>query len=98
MGAGAREKRWAIIGEDGRHVWLGRHSDPSEAEIANAEAALVKQGLAGFLAITEGDYWARRGRMGFVMVKPLAAPSASFDAATAAFLALREVALARCAG
>jgi len=90
----AKEKRWAIIGEDGRHVWMGRHSDPTEAEIAQAESALAAQGLAGWLAITEGDYWAKRGRMGFVMVRPLAAPASSFEAGTAAFEAARKAKLA----
>jgi hypothetical protein len=91
-----RERKWAIIGEDGRHVWVGRHSDPTEAEIAQAEEALAKQGLAGWLAIVEGDYWklGKEGCLGFVMVRPLAQPSASFDAGTSAFLARRRMALA----
>ena len=71
----AREKRWAIIGEDGRHVWMGRKSDPSEDEIVVAEQTLDAKGLAGWLAIVEGDYWSKRGTTGFIMVRPLAAPS-----------------------
>ncbi len=86
----ARERRWAIIGEDGRHVWVGRHSDPTEAEITEVEAALARQGLTGFLAITEGDYWSRSGSLNFIMVRPLATPTASFDAAVAAFEAARK--------
>lgn len=92
--AKAREKRWAIIGEDGRHVWMGRHSDPSEAEIAEAEAGLARQGIAGWLAIVEGDYWSKRGKMGFVMVRALANPASAFEAGTAAFEAARKAKLA----
>lgn len=88
-----REKRWAIIGEDGRHVWMGRNSDPSEDEIVTAERALAAQGLAGWLAIVEGDYWSDRGTMGFIMVRPLAAPPSEFTAAAAAFEAARKAKL-----
>ena len=28
------ERRWIILGEDGRHVTMGRHSDPSPEELA----------------------------------------------------------------
>lgn len=87
--AKAREKRWAIIAEDGRHVWVGRHTDPSDAEIAQSEAALASQGLAGWLAVVEGDYWMSRQPMAFVMVRPLANPAGTFEAATAAFEAAR---------
>lgn len=93
-----REKRWAVIGEDGRHVWLGRHSDPSEDEIARAETALAKGGVAGFLAIVEGDYWSRGAGLGFVMVRPLAGATAAFEVATGAFEAARQARLADLAG
>ena len=98
MAVRAREKRWAVIGEDGRHVWLGRHSDPSEEEIAGAETALAAQKLAGWLAVVEGDYWSRRGRLAFVMVRPLASPASAFEAATAAFEAARKAKLAELPG
>ncbi len=74
----AREKRWAVIGEDGRHVWLGRHSDPSEDEISRAEEALAAGGIAGFLAIVEGDDRSPGAGLGFVMVRPLAGATAPF--------------------
>jgi hypothetical protein len=93
----ARQKTWAIISEDGRHVWLGRHSDPTEEEIARAEHQLAAQGLAGWVAIVEGDYWARRGKLGFVMVRPLASPASSFEAGVAAFEDARKAALAQLA-
>jgi hypothetical protein len=38
------ERRWIVLGTDGRHVSLGRDSDPSPEEIEAAEAALLAQG------------------------------------------------------
>lgn len=62
---------------------LGRHSDPSEAEIGAAEASLRAQGLAGWLAIMEGN-----PHLGpaphFLQVRPLASPAARFDEVAAA--------------
>jgi len=93
----AREKRWAIIGEDGRHVWMGRNSDPSEDEIVVAEQTLDAKGLAGWLAIVEGDYWSKRGTTGFIMVRPLAAPSQGkgVEGSTRPISVLRRLGLVR---
>lgn len=78
-----RKRRWVVLGEDGSFVTLGRHSDPSEAEIGAAEASLRAQGLAGWLAIMEGN-----PHLGpvpqFLQVRPLASPAARFDDAAAA--------------
>jgi len=49
-----RERRWVVIGEDGRHATLGWHTDPSEEEINAAEAGLVALRTGGWLAVTEG--------------------------------------------
>lgn len=87
------ERRWIVLGEDGRHVTLGRESDPTEAEIAAVEQALEAQRLQGWLAIAEGDYYARRGRVSLLMVRPLGTPQVAFDAAAAAFETLRQRAL-----
>lgn len=84
------ERRWIVLGEDGRHVTLGRHRDPSEAEIASAEKALAAQGLHGWLAVAEGDYWAKRRKVSLLMVRPLGTPRTAFDVAAAAFEALRR--------
>lgn len=84
------ERRWIVLTEDGRHVTLGRHTDPTEAEIAAAEQALVAQSLHGWLAVTEGDYWAQRGRVSLLMVRPLGAPQVAFESAAAIFEALRS--------
>ena len=54
------ERRWIILAQDGRHVTMGRAAPPSEAEVEAATAALVAQGLAGWLATLDGSYWSRR--------------------------------------
>jgi hypothetical protein len=91
---GASERRWIVLGEDGRHVTLGRHADPSPEEIAAAEAALVGQCLAGWLAVAEGDPWRRGARVRLLEVRPLAEPSVPFQGAVEAFQARRAATLA----
>ena len=54
------ERRWIILAQDGRHVTMGRAAPPSEAEVAAAAAALAAQGLAGWLATLDGNYWSHR--------------------------------------
>ena len=54
------ERRWIILAQDGRHVTMGRAAPPSEAEVETAAAALAAQGLAGWLATLDGNYWSRR--------------------------------------
>jgi hypothetical protein len=83
------ETRWIILGADGRHVSLGR-TEPSEAEIATASDALAAQGLSGWLARMQGDYYSR----GKVTLEPLQrigiAHDADWQAALAAFHAARQ--------
>ena len=81
----ARERRSLILGEDGRHVWVGRATFPSEHEISEAETALAKQGLAGWLAVAEGLYWQQEAPLLLMEVRPLAQPQSSFDEAVAKF-------------
>lgn len=88
-----REKKWMLLAEDGRHVWLGRHSDPSSAELDASEARLRGMGLGGWLAVHEGDYW-DGGPVVVMMVRPLASPVRSWDGALAAFEAERKAGLA----
>ena len=83
------ETRWMVLGTDGRHVSLGR-TEPSEAEIASASGALAAQGLSGWLARMQGDYYSR----GKVMLEPLQrigiAHDADWQAALTAFHAARH--------
>lgn len=83
------ERRWAIVASDGRHVWLGRNSDPSPEEIAEAEAALARQGTPGWLVVVSGDYWSG-DPLDFLVVRGLAgAEEEGWPQARAAFLASR---------
>ena len=81
--------RWIVLGTDGRHVSLGR-TEPSEAEIATASDALAAQGLSGWLARMQGEYYSRRK----VTLEPLQrigiAHNADWQAALAAFHAARR--------
>ena len=83
------ETRWIVLGTDGRHVSLGR-SEPSEAEIATASHTLAAQGLSGWLACMQGDYYSR----GKVTLEPLqrigAAQEPDWQAALSAFDAARQ--------
>ncbi len=88
MSAG-REQRWIVLGADGRHVSLGR-SEPSKAEITAASDALAAQGLSGWLARMQGEYYSR----GKVTLEPLqrigAAQEPDWQAALSAFDAARH--------
>ena len=88
------ETRRIVLGADGRHVSLGR-TEPSEAVVMAASEALAAQGLSGWLAYMQGNYY-RRGK---VTLEPLqrigAAHEADWQAAIAAFQRLRGLALAQ---
>ena len=83
------ETRWIVLGTDGRHVSLGR-TKPSEAEVMAASDALAAQGLSGWLARMQGDYYSR----GRVTLEPLQrigiAQDADWQAALVAFYAARH--------
>jgi hypothetical protein len=83
------ETRWIVLGTDGRHVSLGR-TEPSEAEVKTASDALAAQGLSGWLARMQGDYYSR----GKVTLEPLQrigiAQDADWQAALAIFHAARR--------
>jgi hypothetical protein len=83
------ETRWMVLGTDGRHVSLGR-SEPSEAKIVTASDALAAQGLSGWLARMQGEYYSRAR----VTLEPLraigVAPEANWQAALSAFHAARR--------
>ena len=86
------EARWIVLGIDGRHVTLGRHTDPTEEEIAAAEARLAAQGLAGWLVLMKGGYYAQ-GKPSLMMVRALANPARVFEEAAGDFEAKRKAAL-----
>jgi hypothetical protein len=83
------ETRWIVLGTDGRHVSLGR-AEPSTTETATASDALAAQGLSGWLARMQGDYYSRRK----IILEPLqrigAEHDADWQAALSAFHAARR--------
>ena len=83
-----RDRRWAAVGADGRHIWLGRHSDPSDAELAEVTRQLETQGMTAWLAVTEGNYYATKDVLTVLMVRPLTA-AGDWEAAKVAFLRRR---------
>jgi hypothetical protein len=77
------ERRWIILGEDGRYVTLGRASDPTEREISDAEGALLAQGMSGWLAVMQGNPYVG-GTPRLMEVRVLGQPAVPFDTAAAA--------------
>ena len=95
MGQGPKfvERRWIILAQDGRHVTMGRAAPPTEAEVEAAAAALTAQGLAGWLATLDGNYWSRR-RVALAPVQILGdSDTLDWPAAITAFEAARQRAL-----
>jgi hypothetical protein len=88
-GVGLRERRWIILGEDGRHVTIGRHTDPSEDELAQAAAALGVTEQGGGVAVVEGRYYSREC-ISVMMVRELTPTRVSWETAVAAFEAARH--------
>jgi hypothetical protein len=83
------ETRWIVLGTDGRHVSLGR-TKPTETEVLAASDTLAAQGLSGWLARLQGEYYSRRK----VTLEPLqrigAAQEPDWQAALSAFHAARH--------
>lgn len=87
------QRRWIVLGQDGRHVTLGRAAPPSEEEVAAASKAMEAQCLAGWIATLDGDYWGR-GRVTLAPVQAIGAAAAlDWSAAVAAFHAARRTAV-----
>jgi hypothetical protein len=87
------ERRWIVLGQDGRHVTLGRAAPPSAEEIAAASKAMETQGLAGWIATLDGDYWGR-GRVTLAPLQIIGAEARQdWRTAVAAFDATRRTAV-----
>lgn len=87
------QRRWIVLGQDGRHVTLGRAAPPSAEEIAAASKAMTAHGLAGWLATLDGDYLGR-GRVTLAPVQSIgAATTLDWPVAVAAFKHARQHAL-----
>ena len=84
------EKRWLVIASDGRHVTVGRATDPAPEALEAAGEGLRGLGLAGWLAVSDGSYYGA-GRLELLLVRPLSElPGSTWEQARAAFLAERE--------
>ncbi|MFZ0509017.1 MAG: hypothetical protein WBE85_04625 [Methylocella sp.] len=86
---GSSDRRWVVVSEDGRYTTIGRASNPTDGQIRDAEDALRRQGLAGWLAIMS---WSAYGTKvpSLIEVRPLASPAKSWDEVSAACLAAIE--------
>ncbi|MFM7611328.1 MAG: hypothetical protein ACKO9A_20965 [Alphaproteobacteria bacterium] len=83
------ETRWIVLGTDGRHMSLGR-TEPSEAEEKTASDALAAQGLSGWLARMQGEYYSRRGMTLEPIQRIGIAHATDWQAALSAFHAARH--------
>lgn len=79
-----RDPRWVLLAESGDYSILGRHREPTEADIEKAENALGRAGLTGWLAVMSHSAHARTPPE-FVMVRPLRNPQTGFAEAVEAF-------------
>jgi len=87
------ERRWIVLGQDGRHITLGRAAPPTDEEIAAASEALAAQGLGGWIATLDGSYW-DNGRLTLAPVQTIGvATDLNWPAAEAAFEAIRGTAV-----
>ncbi|WP_431283156.1 hypothetical protein ACQW02_27785 [Humitalea sp. 24SJ18S-53] len=65
------ERRFIVLGADGRHITLGRAGPPEDAEAAAIVSALHAAGVeAAWLVEMTGNYWGR-GRVGLTALRPL---------------------------
>ncbi len=87
--ASRKERRWIVLGDDGAHVTLGRHSDPSEAEIVATTEKLQSIGRSGWLAILEGSYYSH-SPVSLLMVRQLVGSEATWELAVERFNARRR--------
>jgi hypothetical protein len=84
-----RERRWIILADDGRHVTVGRHTDPTEEEIERAGAGLRAISAGGWLAVLEGAYY-EPGTVSLMLVKEIAPARCEWDSAVTTFLQIRS--------
>lgn len=77
-----------LMGEDGRHITIGRHG-VTEADIARAETALQAAGLSGWVVESDRGFY-DRGRPTITVTRTVGAPSVAPADAIKAFLALRR--------
>jgi hypothetical protein len=83
-------RTWIVLGQDGRHVTLGRAALPTDEDIGAASAALDAQGLGGWIVTLDGSYWGR-GSVTLAPVQTIGADATlDWPAAVTAFLDARQ--------
>lgn len=85
----APDPRWIIITEDGHINSIGRHTEPSQAEIDRLELAMEAAGVCGWIAIMDRSAYAE-GQPEFTMVREMRSPLVSFQEAVARFAAAQS--------
>ena len=83
------ERRWLIIAGDGRHVTVGRHTDPSPAEIERAETQLDAMATDGWLVVSEGIYHSDEP-ITLLMVRRVAGEAGTWEEAERLWHEIRE--------
>ena len=83
------ESRWRLVGEDGRHVWLGRDSDPTVNELDSLARQLDGQGTAAWLVVMRGDYWSAEQEPEVLVVRLLTRRNGDQESALARWRAAR---------
>jgi len=84
------ERRWIVLGQDGRHVTLGRSAPPSASGQSTAIRNGVKAARGAWIATLDGDYWGR-GRVTLAPVQTIgAAATLDWPPAVAGFLEARQ--------
>jgi hypothetical protein len=86
------ENRWLVLAADGRHVTLGRHRAPDEAELVRAAEELDRQGVVAWFARMTGGYY-ERAVPRVERIRQLTGGEADWEAAVAAFERKRRAAL-----
>jgi hypothetical protein len=86
-----REKRWLAITQTGEHVTLGRHTDPTEIELADISRQLDGLGTAAWLVVSEGGYHGS-GPVALLQVRRLTSIDGDWNSAEERWHAKRAVA------
>lgn len=80
------ETRHILIALDGRHIWMGRHTAPSQEELHKNRVTLEAMGITAWHGTYEGDYWSRKGgKFTDMQLLTTGLPGASLEEAVAAF-------------
>lgn len=80
----AADPRWVILLESGEYALMGRSSEPTPDELDEMETRMTAAGVRGWLAVMDRSEYAS-GTAEFIMIRPLLAPSTSFENAVTKF-------------